>query len=111
MKKVLDVRDLVAAGHQVNVRHVRRGYVEFDPDTLDVVEHVYDSRGGMTIVNVDGYVGVAECSNKDNFCKKVGRSIAIGRALNAMAKDVPSTIKIDDNPLGVSRLNSPRPVE
>jgi len=29
-------------------------------------------------------VGVAACSKKDNFCKRLGRTIAIGRALKKL---------------------------
>lgn len=42
------------------------------------------TNGGETkvILDIEGkqYVGVAICSNKDNFCRKTGRKIAILRA-------------------------------
>lgn len=44
--------------------------------------------GGMTVVlgdyNQDGDtpIGIAGCSTKDNFCYRLGRTIAIGRALD-----------------------------
>ena len=42
-------------------------------------------RGGSTTAEVifDGqvYLGEANCSQKDNFCKRIGREIAYGRAM------------------------------
>lgn len=48
-------------------------------------------RGGWTKAVVkfeDGTtaIGTAECSQKDNYCRKIGRDIALGRAL-ARAKE------------------------
>lgn len=47
-------------------------------------------RGGLTQCRVtlpDGteIVGTAECSDRDNFSKKIGRDIALGRALKVLA--------------------------
>lgn len=43
-------------------------------------------RGGLTTVTVtlpDGHLfyGAAKCSKRDNYCKAIGRQIALGRAL------------------------------
>lgn len=49
-----------------------------------------ESKGGETechLVLRDGteIVGVAQCSLKDNFCYRIGREIALGRALKKYA--------------------------
>lgn len=46
-------------------------------------------RGGTTACEItmpDGHTtwGVAECSERDNYCKKIGRDIALGRALKKL---------------------------
>ena len=49
-----------------------------------------EAKGGLTVVVVYppgraySTMGVAECSKKDNFCKKIGRDIALGRALKQL---------------------------
>lgn len=48
-------------------------------------------RGGVTSCKItlpDGRetIGVAECSEKDNYSKKIGRDIALGRALAQLDK-------------------------
>jgi hypothetical protein len=49
-----------------------------------------ESKGGLTSVQVvlaGGriVVGFARCSNRDNYCKAIGRQIALGRALKKLA--------------------------
>jgi len=55
-------------------------------------------RGGQTIVRLYNEAnellatGVADCSSKDAFCKKIGREIALGRALENLKMANVSTI-------------------
>lgn len=70
------VQDLRAEGCKVRVHHIRR----FDKNGQLL------PRGGMTIIEIDTpdgkhYEGKAKCSTKDAYCKRMGRVIAIGRAL------------------------------
>lgn len=50
-------------------------------------------RGGSTICRIKNAsgntigIGVAKCSASDNFCKKIGRKIALDRALHAAGID------------------------
>jgi len=49
------------------------------------------AKGGLTLVQLeygDGrtFRGAAQCSTRDNYCKAVGRMIALGRALKAAAE-------------------------
>jgi hypothetical protein len=67
-------------------RH-RRGkheYVYFYPETkggkTEVTIQVFDEHNDPVIK----FVGVANCSLKDNFCYKLGREIAFGRALKQL---------------------------
>lgn len=39
----------------------------------------------VTLANGREYWGVASCSNKDTFCKRIGRDISLGRALHGRA--------------------------
>ena len=45
-------------------------------------------RGGVTTAEVifedRVFVGEANCSQKDNFCKRIGREIAYGRAMKSI---------------------------
>lgn len=70
-----DLRDL---GYKVRVMHFR----ERDNNGC------YLTKGGRTVVTItdnDGHTsqGVARCSDKDGFNKKLGVKIAIGRALRS----------------------------
>lgn len=54
-------------------------------------------RGGYTMMAVehdDGDItwGMAVCSVNDNFCKRTGRNIAVGRALQAKAHGKPASL-------------------
>lgn len=72
----MTVEDLRKDGYKVKVHHHRK----FNLDGIN-------SRGGKTIVEVttpDGattFTGVARCSRKENFNKRLGVRIALGRAL------------------------------
>lgn len=47
-------------------------------------------KGGQTIVRINKggkwAVGIADCSDKDNYCKKYGRELALKRAIENMEK-------------------------
>lgn len=87
------LEQLKEEGVEVRFTHMRRAR---DGEFV----HPYDMRqnrlqplptGGFTLARVnlpDGeqIVGVAECSQRDNFCKKIGRDIALGRALKQLEK-------------------------
>lgn len=69
------VEGLRKNGYKVRVHHHRK-----------MVASVAAARGGKTVVEVttpDGttFVGIARCSRKENFNKKMGVRIALGRAL------------------------------
>lgn len=68
------VEGLRASGYKVRVMHTRK------PNSGGV-----NARGGKTIVEVttpEGVtlVGISRCSRKENFNKKLGVRIALGRA-------------------------------
>lgn len=49
----------------------------------------FSPRGGQTVATIHRGVspiaqGVADCSIRDNFCKKIGRDIAEGRAMKQL---------------------------
>lgn len=55
----------------------------------------YGGRTTCGITFADGSVvyGVAECSRRDNYCKKIGRDIALGRALKTAESKFPELFK------------------
>lgn len=71
----MTVEELRKSGYKVRVHHHRRSSVDG-----------VNSRGGKTVVEVttpDGKTlyGYARCSRKENFNKRLGVRIALGRAL------------------------------
>lgn len=78
------VQELRSQGYTVKVRHNRAR----PSDTLASV----DPKGGSTEVRIEkdgvGASGEAVCSAKDNYSRKVGRNIALGRALKALRGEV-----------------------
>jgi AraC-like DNA-binding protein len=82
---MLTVNDLKQKGYQVWVRHYRRKNINrnVSPPVEEIAQY-----GGYTIVRLkDEYqeeVGVAFCSKKDKFNKKLGLRIALGRASKTM---------------------------
>lgn len=51
--------------------------------TIAIIENLqYESQGGNKY-----YIGVSVCSRTDNFCKRDGRAIALGRARVALYND------------------------
>lgn len=72
---IIDVEKLRRAGVKVRVKHYRR-----------VSSSGTNPRGGKTVVEVtlpDGtaLVGESKCSRKENFNKRLGVRIALGRAM------------------------------
>jgi hypothetical protein len=71
----MNVEQLRKSGYKVRVIHSRRN-----------VAGALSERGGQTIVQVrtpngEELEGVAVCSTKDNFNRRMGLKIALGRAL------------------------------
>jgi hypothetical protein len=84
----------VPDGFRVWYEH-RRLMKQVPTTALYHYEHVLDPRGGSTVAKLFELsddpkedepvaVGVATCSTNDNYCKKVGRTIALGRAVRAL---------------------------
>lgn len=79
--------ELEAQGLAVRVTHVRR--IKDVPTDVNV-RPVFAAKGGFTqvqIVNDDGETvaeGVALCSMKENYDRRKGRTIALGRAMKAL---------------------------
>jgi hypothetical protein len=75
MRNNYTVSDLRKLGYKVFVIHIR--FMDMDNSRF--------ARGGKTLVEIhtpDGVInGVAFCSLEDNYNKKIGVKIAIGRAL------------------------------
>ncbi len=68
--------------HPYFIYRYKRNFKPFNPS----------GKGGMTICcivlsNGDEYVGYARCNLADNFNYKLGRRIALGRALKAASED------------------------
>ena len=81
---------------RADIRHYR--WYPFELGGLELLDQVDapdcrpDPRGGLTVVDIildDGrtYTGTATCSMRDNYNKRIGRAIAIGRALKDMEAD------------------------
>jgi len=80
----MNVEQLRKSGYKVRVIHSRRGKTMQRMD--GGVVQTLSERGGHTVVQVrtpDGeeLEGVAVCSTKDNFNRRLGVKIALGRAL------------------------------
>jgi hypothetical protein len=102
MSRLPSVEQLRKSGYKVRVVH-RRRYLDFNGD--DVYFSNFESQqpdfqevwmqgplmtGGYTKVEVttpegDDLSGIAECSLRDQFNRKMGLNIALGRALNGRA--------------------------
>lgn len=87
----MTVEQLRKSGYKVRVIHTRRGKTmpRLDGGMVQTVSE----RGGKTVVQVrtpDGeeLEGVAVCSVKDNFNRRLGVRIALGRALTRSLEKV-----------------------
>ena len=83
-EKMLTVKDLRQKGFKVYVKHSRAH--KFDLSQYAACSRDYAPTGGITTVEIfyDGKFvasGVAKCSVKDNYNKKLGVRIALGRAI------------------------------
>ena len=79
-------------GARVRVNHFRRAVgaeLTAPAYVLRQLGFEPDGRGGVTVVSVqtsDGResIGVARCADTDNFSRRRGRDIALGRALDGL---------------------------
>ncbi len=89
----MTVHELEEVGCEVRVSHFRpapgldpgRYFSRFDLARYDAKRSAFASRGGLTFAVIvlpdgHGFVGAAACSKRDNFSRKRGREIALGRA-------------------------------
>ena len=78
------IKELRRAGYKVRVMHTRFSQMK---KRIDGVHLEVLAKGGSTTIEVttpDGkhnVIGKAVCSLEDNFNRKIGNSIALGRAL------------------------------
>lgn len=82
----MKISDLKKLGYKVTVVHNRR--MEFDWDSFDEngqYGQLILPKGGATnvVLEKDGrvYDGMALCSDKDNYCRATGRTVALARAM------------------------------
>ena len=91
----LTVKDLRQQGNKVRVTHRRKYYDPINKRNFLLSDHEFDTlhfenkliknqRGGSTTIEVTtqegtNHVGFALCSKHDNFCKKTGVYVALGR--------------------------------
>ena len=85
----IDVESLRRSGYKVRVHHHRKltRVAKLDGKAL-----VAAARGGRTVIEIttpDGetLIGTARCSRKENFNKKLGVRIALGRALKGVVNE------------------------
>ena len=77
------IKRLVDDGYRIEIQHNRRMIYDHHLEAIG-----YEPRGGYTNVRISREVApeleilrtVAVCSEKDNYNKKIGASIAVGRA-------------------------------
>lgn len=79
----MTVQELRNLGYKVRVLHIRERIFKRRMDTSQYGSE--SAKGGITHViidspNGDHYEGVARCNKKDNYNKKLGVKIAIGRS-------------------------------
>ena len=81
----MNVQDLRNAGYKVKVLHFRDPVLPFKGDFRDYIKHPKRPKGGSTRVIIDSpsgdhFEGEARCSDKENYDKKLGVRIALGRS-------------------------------
>ena len=81
----MPIEDLKILGYDVEVKHDRMYDQRWDNRRRNYLNAI-SPKGGVTkvtVVDTAGieYYGLAECSPKDNFNRKLGVRIALGRAL------------------------------
>jgi hypothetical protein len=78
------IKDLRQSGYKVRVLHHRNVVYQ---QRIDGSVKVFSPKGGKTIIDIttpDGsktVTGFSQCSEKDSWNRKLGNSIALGRAL------------------------------
>jgi hypothetical protein len=87
MKSTYTVKSLRQSGYKVRVMH---GRVTTKCKRIGGFSQTLSPCGGSTVIEIttpEGItvVGKAECSMLDNFNRKVGNQIAIGRAMEKLA--------------------------
>lgn len=86
----MTVLELRKQGYQVRVRHQRAVtyYPKLNGEITWLDHPVPKERGGCTVVELTKddktVTGLAVCSDNDNYNKKIGVKIAIGRALASL---------------------------
>lgn len=81
----LSIKNLRRRGWKVRVMHSRHWFLR---DRLNGTSTEVSARGGRTEIQITSPCktintsGVAECSDADNYNRKLGNSIALGRAWN-----------------------------
>lgn len=96
-----EIHELRQQGYKVQIQHKRRfkmcdGYMtrgEYEASPFTKMLNYYykdtvNAKGGMTVVRVvtpDGteLTGTAKCSDKDNYNRKLGLKMSLGRALKS----------------------------
>ena len=81
------IKQLRQQGYKVRVLHIRKT----EPfQTIDGIYHRIVNSGGYTKIEVTTpdmtttTIGEAKCSDKDAFNRRIGNSIALGRALEKL---------------------------
>lgn len=97
MKTTLTIEDIRRNGGQIRVNHVRNCIsdglpIQANPNVIAVDEIL--PRGGITNIEItlNGKTirGEARCCENDNYNKKLGVRIAMGRAFTQAANDIAS---------------------
>lgn len=94
------VYELRKSGYKVRVSHQRyyANYLLARHKAGKLINHL-TAKGGMTLVELTSPTGInvlgcARCSKKDNFNRKMGLNVALGRALAILAKTSVETLGI-----------------
>lgn len=82
------IHQLRREGYKVRVHHERD---TIDAMTINGIAKFLNARGGKTTIELttpEGktFVGESKCSKKENFCRRIGNSIALGRILEQLEK-------------------------
>jgi hypothetical protein len=82
MEKIMTVQELRNMGYKAKVLHFRN---HIDKQRFCGFSSNLSEKGGTTKIIIDSptgehFEGIAKCSNKDNYDKKLGVRIALGRS-------------------------------
>jgi hypothetical protein len=81
------ISENIALGRNIKTRS---DVISYSAPVYFIVGHIFP-RGGVTTVTTtykgNSYSGQAVCSIKDNYDKRIGRKIAIGRMLQKIKED------------------------